>query len=225
MYKFITFLFILVTFTFSQNFSYGFSVGANYSNVRFDVGNGDYGKSIKDYNRRSTSTVFGMFAKLPLSKSFSLQPELVYSIKGFTVKHSDENDASERNSYRYLEVPILGIYHLTETFSIVAGPYFSYLLNAKIETENYFSIAESKNEQNTNGTFNTLEVHEINSVDYGFTIGSNYSISKIISVSARYSFGAVSIADSHKFGESSGIHQRNDAAKNENFQFILNYLL
>src|SRR5882757_272318 len=80
----------------------------------------------------------GVFAKLPVTKGFSIQPELLYSVKG--AKDTYLNFLQGNGEYRfnlgYMELPVLAVVNLTRNFNIHAGPYLGYLVAANVKNVN-----------------------------------------------------------------------------------------
>lgn len=95
-----------------------FGVKAGYTSLIFKV-------SVDGESASTNASGFylGGFAELHISETFSLQPELNYSIY---------YDDGENTSV--LNIPIMAKYYVDETFAIFAGPQFDYLLE-KEDTE------------------------------------------------------------------------------------------
>ena len=103
-------------------FSLGIKVGSNYSNV-FDsrgdqfVAEGKYGLAA------------GAFLSLPIGKFIGIQPEMIYSEKGFKATGSflGTNYSATRTT-TYIDVPILLAIKPTNFLTILAGPQYSFLI-------------------------------------------------------------------------------------------------
>jgi hypothetical protein len=103
-------------------FSLGIKVGSNYSNV-FDsrgdqfVAEGKYGLAA------------GAFLSLPIGKFIGIQPEMIYSEKGFKATGSflGTNYSATRTT-TYIDVPILLAVKPTNFLTILAGPQYSFLI-------------------------------------------------------------------------------------------------
>ncbi len=105
----------------------GAKLGANYSNV-YDTQGEDFVADAK------FGFVAGGFLTLPIGKLFAIQPEVLYSQKGF--KGSGTllgSPYSYKRTTDYLDVPVFAVLRASEYFSILAGPQFSYLLSEKNE--------------------------------------------------------------------------------------------
>lgn len=110
-----------------SNFILGAKLGANYSNV-YDSEGEDFVADGK------LGFVAGGFVTLPLGKLFAIQPEILYSQKGFKGKGTLLGSSySYTRTTDYLDVPIFVAIRPVEYISILAGPQFSYLLSEKNE--------------------------------------------------------------------------------------------
>lgn len=169
-------LFSLTT-TFAQNNSYysdnskkmyfGFKVGTNFSNV-YDtegedfVADGKFGLAV------------GAFATIPLSQFVGIQPEFLFSQKGF--KSSGKFLGTTYQTTRttdYFDVPIFLSIKPISTVSVLFGPQFSFLLQQKDEfTGGSLSGTQQETFSNDNirkNTFSLIGGTDIN-VD-NFVIG------------------------------------------------------
>lgn len=103
-------------------FGLGIKVGSNYSNV-FDsqgdkfVAEGKYGLAA------------GAFLSLPIGKIIGIQPEVIYSEKGFKATGSflGSNYSATRTT-TYIDVPILLAVKPTNFLTVLAGPQYSFLI-------------------------------------------------------------------------------------------------
>ncbi len=102
--------------------SFGLKVGSNYSNVYDSQGEkfaaeGKYGLAA------------GAFLSLPLGKVIGIQPEVIYSEKGFKATGSflGSNYSATRTT-TYIDVPILLAIKPISFLTILAGPQYSFLV-------------------------------------------------------------------------------------------------
>ncbi|MDN3677020.1 porin family protein [Flavobacterium paronense] len=110
-----------------KNIILGAKLGANYSNV-YDSQGEDFVADAK------LGFVAGGFVTIPLGKLFAIQPEVLYSQKGF--KGSGTLFGSPYNYTRttdYLDIPLFVAIRPSEYISILAGPQFSFLMSEKNE--------------------------------------------------------------------------------------------
>jgi hypothetical protein len=110
-----------------SNFVLGAKLGANYSNV-YDSEGEDFVADPK------LGFVAGGFLTIPLTKLFAIQPEVLYSQKGFKGSGTLLGSSySYERTTDYLDVPVYFAFRPIEYLSIMAGPQFSYLLSEKNE--------------------------------------------------------------------------------------------
>ena len=152
-----------------DEFSIGIKVGSNYSNV-FDskgeqfVADGKYGLAA------------GAFLSLPVGKLIGIQPEVIYSEKGFkaTGAFLGSNYSATRTT-TYIDVPILLAIKPISYLTILAGPQYSFLI---------------KQNNNFTGTLATVDQQKIFDNDnirknvLGLTGGVDINLSSFV-VSAR----------------------------------------
>ncbi len=131
----------------------GAKAGLSYANVydtqgeEFDA-EGKYGFS------------GGVFLTIPLVKYMGIQPELLFTQKGFrgTGKLLGGNYDFERTT-TFLEIPILFALKPSEFITVLVGPQFSYLLNQKdVFTSSAISYVQEQEFKNDNIRKNILGV-------------------------------------------------------------------
>ena len=130
----------------------------------------------------------GLFAKLPVTEGFSIQPELLYSVKG--AKDNYNNFVQGSGEYRfnlgYIELPLLAVVNLTRNFNIHAGGYAAYLVNANVKNVD--------DHGNINGA-TELNADNFQRWDYGLAGGIGFDIQNF-SLGARYNYGLHNIGKS-----------------------------
>ena len=123
----------------------------------------------------------GIFAKLPVTRGFSIQPELEYSLKG--AKDSYDNFVQGSGEYRfnlgYIQLPVLAVVNVLPNFNLQAGGYAAYLVNANVKQVDNNGNLEGATELNT-GDFNRW--------DFGLMGGAAFDIENF-TIGARYSYG------------------------------------
>jgi len=151
---------------------FGIKGGVNLTNM--------YVNDVSDENMKVGFNA-GFFAKLPVTRGFSIQPELLYTSKG--AKETYDNFILGEGEYRfnlnYIELPVLAVINLAKNFNVHVGPYVSYLVNANIK--------DLKND----GTINDikdLDAENFNRFDYGVAGGLGIDISNF-TLGARYNYG------------------------------------
>lgn len=112
------FVFLGTVVSNAQSLKFGIKAGANFANFSGDDIDSD----------NITSYHFGAIAELNFFKTFSIQPELLYSSQGAEVEGFDDINLD------YLSVPVLAkFYIIPGKFSFDIGPQFSFLVNDNFE--------------------------------------------------------------------------------------------
>jgi len=147
----------------------------------------DKGNLYQD-NKVTLSYTGGVFATIPVVKSFAIQPELNYVRKGRSNETSELNTTVETDfMLHYLEVPVLFQYRNDQmlnksgsVFYINAGPYAAFVLNTQTRAAN-------DNESNA-----PVTVDDSNNTDWGATMGIGFQtpiFKKNICFDLRYDMG------------------------------------
>lgn len=185
---------------------FGFKGGINLTNL--------YVSDVKDENMKLGVNA-GFFAKIPLVRGLSIQPELLYSNKGSKVTYDNilyDNFLYGRGEYRfnlhYIEAPISIVVNLARNLNIHGGVYSAYLAGASVT------------DMNEDGTINgvqTLNADNFNRFDYGLLGGVALDIQNF-TIGARYNYGLREVG---KSGSLSG-NLTNDS-KNSALQFYIGF--
>lgn len=150
----------------AQEFHFGAKAGLNYAFVS--------GSDVTD-----TDPTFkyhaGLLFNYTFAKTLSIQPELLYSVKGYG-GDKDELDLS------YVDIPILLKVKFLDIFSVHAGPQFGYLL-----------AADSKFDGETSDVKDNFK-----DFDLGAAIGAEYEMPLGLSFGLRYTFSITSIGEDYK---------------------------
>ncbi len=130
---------------------FGFKVGVNRSNI--------YDSKTQDFSEKPKfGFAGGAFIDIPLGKYFGIQPEVMFSQKGF--KASGEILGQSYNFTRnlnFIDVPIFLAIKPSLFVTILAGPQLSYLISQKDVFENtLYSSSQEQQFQNTNLRKNIL---------------------------------------------------------------------
>ncbi|RIJ37394.1 porin family protein [Pontibacter oryzae] len=109
-------------FSTAPNSGIGIKGGVNFASV--------HGSDKDKYGSVNSHTSFhaGVYAQFAISELFSIQPELLYSRKGF-----ERQDSVYRLDY--LEVPVLAVFNITDNLSVHLGPQVGVMMSAKVEDE------------------------------------------------------------------------------------------
>ncbi len=127
----------------------------------------------------------GMYAKLPVTRGFSIQPELLYSLKGAKDTYSNfvQGSGEYRFNLGYIQMPVLAVVNLAPNFNRHLGGYAAYLVNANVKNVDNNGNIEDATELNT-GDFNRW--------DFGLMGGVGFDIENF-TIGARYSYGLSNI--------------------------------
>jgi hypothetical protein len=209
----------------AQGVRLGLRAGANYSNLAGNV------KNETTYNNK-VGFLGGVLLNADITGDgfFSIQPEILYSQKGFENKPTEYTntilgigytDKREGNvNYNYLDVPVL-LKINAGGFVVEAGPQYSYLLGANNETK----VTRTRQ---PNGTPEVTQVQDkkdvsgLNRSELGYVAGLGYQADNGVSLSLRYT-GALS--DFVKSDNASYFNGDLANARHSAFQLSLGYLI
>ncbi|UPL49494.1 porin family protein [Hymenobacter sublimis] len=214
-----------VSSSYAQGVRLGLRAGTNYSNLAGNVQNEN------TYNNK-----FGFLGGVMLNADitgdgfFSIQPEILYSQKGFENKPTEYTSTilgvgyTEKRegkvNYNYLDVPVL-LKVNAGGLVLEAGPQYSYLLSANDETKvtrtrqpnGTPTVAEAENKKDVSG-FKRSEL--------GYVAGVGYQADNGLSLNLRYT-GAFS--DFVKSDNGSYFNGDLANARHSAFQLSLGYLI
>ena len=183
MRKIILMTFALSMFAVAANAQYlGIKGGMNLSNLRAD--------NVTDENMR-VGYHFGAYLNFPISESFALQPEVLYSTKGSKMEYDYDLGifgnikGNAKVKLDYIDIPLLGVFRVGDNFELHVGPYFGFLANSNYELEG--SIDSDGD--------GDLDSDSFKSLDYGLVGGFAINI-KAIQIGARYNYGLQKVQDS-----------------------------
>ena len=177
---------------------FGIKGGVNLSNL--------YVNNVQDEHVKVAGQV-GFFAKLPLTRGVSLQPELLYTSKGAKVTYDNllQGKGEYRYNLNYVEVPLTLVFNIVKNFNLHGGGYMAYLTSANVKNLNDGTITG----------FSDLRADNFHRVDYGLVGGLGVDIENV-TIGARYNYG---MAEVGKSGSFSGDMTRN--AKNSSLSFFI----
>ncbi len=127
----------------------------------------------------------GLLAEIPVSGKFSVQPEVLYSAKGFDAARRDQNnflDNDQNVVYQldYIDVPVLANIYLTDGLSVQAGPSFNFKVNEQYDYQPY--------EDGGNINFDQAQDFEL-----GGAAGLQYKFNNGLFLQGRYNYGFTDI--------------------------------
>jgi hypothetical protein len=172
----------------------------------------------KDQLRIGTGFLVGFGFNFPVSKSFSIQPELMFVQKGTRTKavwegYGDDSgwsktDIRQRLKINYFEMPVLFKYAISSTESkvplyLLAGPSIAVGMGGK---KKYLSVYENppgfefktrrEGQVRFSGEPWQLQPNDIrfdNVIDFGLQVGGGILLMKKILVDLRYSYSFTSL--------------------------------
>lgn len=121
----------------------------------------------------------GVVLDAPLSDKLSIQPGLLFSQKGFKIPASGK-DPEISATLGYLEIPINFLFHVTEGFTVGAGPYLAYGLKGSYSDG-------TKEDAFATGSYKKL--------DYGLNLTAGFEVADGLMLSANYGLGLANVAD------------------------------
>lgn len=136
---------------FRERLLFGFKAGTNYANV-YNVKSASFDADAK------FGFATGVFIAIPIGKLIGLQPEVLFSQKGFQGSPTSLGGKyTFSRTTNYLDIPLLFAIKPTEFITILAGPQYSYLLS---QNDNYTygttSVSNETEFSNSNLRKNTL---------------------------------------------------------------------
>ncbi len=134
----------------------------------------------------STSSILsfhgGIVLDASLSESISIQPNLLFSQKGFQL---DLLGSSSKATFNYIEVPVNFMYKVSDAFSVGAGPYLGYAISGSTKSTSSAGVTTNKDVDFT--------TDKVNRFDYGLNITAGYEVIEGLAVSINYSLGLANL--------------------------------
>lgn len=126
----------------------------------------------------------GLFAKLPVFKMVSLQPELNFTNKGADVVYTNTFvNGTARYKLDYIELPVMVVVNVSQFFNVQAGVYGAALVNSNTRNKasgDKFNFADN------------IESADYNKLDAGIALGGGIDMGAI-GIGVRYSLGFTKI--------------------------------
>lgn len=131
--------------------SVGVKIGTNYSNV-YDSEGEDFKADAK------FGLAAGAFISIPFGSHLGIQPEVLFSQKGFKGTGTMFGSSYEvTRTTSYIDVPLLIAIRPISSITLLAGPQFSFLVKQKDEfTNSTVNIQQEEEFENDNIRKNTL---------------------------------------------------------------------
>lgn len=176
----------------NSQIKFGVKGGVNIATVSTNW-QGDFAED--EPNLKSTFGYhIGAISDISFTDKLGFQPALLLSIKG---AKEDETGYTDITRFTYLELPLNARYNVTESFSVLAGPYLGYGLGGKNtykedgEQEEKTDIKFGSGEIDFD-TFDSSEEIHARALDFGINLGVGYTVSKIV-IGANYGMGLSNI--------------------------------
>lgn len=158
--------FFLITDANAQQVHFGIKGGVNVSQLHFnDATNLDSKVGLNA----------GFLAHIHASKTWAIQPELIYSLEGAKGRIANVNYTYNLN---YLNVPVLLQYMFENGFRLEGGPQIGFLINARTKVNG--SSSDNKGFKST---------------AFSIPLGVGYLTTSGLGFDARYAFGLSNIND------------------------------
>lgn len=146
------------------------------------------GTDVSSIVQSRTGFAAGAYLNLSLPFLFTIQPEVLYTTKGFVVEHTyilgiQPSTFKTTYTYSYLEIPVLVKYSLPVPVlspSVYVGPAVGILMSAK-----------SKYEEPGSPALETDVKSAVSSTDYGLVVGASAHV-LVADVEVRYEMGLTS---------------------------------
>ena len=180
----------------SHKVKFGIKLGVNLANVT----------ETPAPTNASTSNLLGfnggVFSTIKLVRNFAIQPELLYSQMGSKVSYNDYIGDNKKLLMTYVNVSMLAKFHPCKPFALLAGPQIGFLNSATSQ----LAI--------TNGPSNDFS-RLVKKNDFSAILGTEFKLSDILFLSARYQIGMANVSNSTDGGTD----------KNNCFTFTIDLLL
>jgi hypothetical protein len=158
---------------------FGVKGGVNFSNLYTD--NADDENVLTGFN-------IGLYAKVPVTNSISIQPEVYYTGKGAEVVYNNAfASGTAKFKLNYIEVPVMLVANVTKNFNVQVGPYAGYLISGKTTNES--------------GTYNfqdNIDTDDFNKIDAGVAAGLGIDL-ETVSFGVRYNYGLTKVGKERSY--------------------------
>lgn len=177
---------LLPNLSLAKGIKVGFKIGVN--NADF------HGENIKEAEQDMGEDVeskwglcAGGFVRFNISKTFAIQPEVLYTMKGAKFNPIFHGGGTERWEFKlsYLEVPVLVKFMIPTPGGVkpnlYAGPALAIKLSYKVKAEGGGVTVEE-------------DVEDMKDTDFGIIVGAGVDIGKLM-IDVRYVLGLTTIVD------------------------------
>jgi hypothetical protein len=144
------------------------------------------------YTSRRTAFIGGAFMVIPTTPTFSVQPELLFAMKG---AKASEQGFTATLKLTYIEIPVLGRFDIPASGGVkpfvYAGPAISFNLSCSSAVSGPGIDASGECEDEDTG-------ESVKKIDYSGVIGGGLAFDvsgRTFTIGARYTHGFASLAD------------------------------
>ena len=165
----------------------------------------------------------GLFSEIKLSDDgfFSLQPELLFSMRGYSYKAKASSGSSSSQTdidlvTSYIDIPLQLKFNFGKGFYVMAGPYVGFLLTATSKTKT--KVVNGSTSSTTEDKDTSKD--GLNTMDAGMYLGAGYQLESGLSFAVRWCRG---FSDINDYGSTTPLIR----VKNSNniFQFSVGFRL
>lgn len=176
-----------------SNKNFGIKGGINFSNIH-----GDHFGNTKS----RIGFIIGLFNEIPRTKQFSIQPEILFSMKGWKVEYSDYNEW-DSDGYKekfwarlnYIELPVLGKFKLDNINNLKPIFYFGPCFGINVSS----TYRDEYEDDYDSGTY-TRSMKGVSVFDFSFTPGIMLEVNNTFVFDFRYSLGLTNIVSNNEDG-------------------------
>lgn len=201
-----------VSGTTTSGLRYGIKAGVNFATIA--LSGDDIDDEDKDFIKSLTSFQVGAFADIPVSTTFSIQPGLTLSGKGYKTEVDVEGFESDIDfNIMYLEIPVNAVYKIGGVY-LGAGPYAAFAISGKMKGEDNSEDFEDLLARGNNkfsartqglpgqavavGYDEKLEIgngadDDVKGTDFGLNFTAGYLLNSGLSIGANYGLGLSNI--------------------------------
>lgn len=191
-------LLLFMQYSFAQ-VSLGPKAGINLANVK-GIGS--------ENNQARVGFYAGVWTRIPLEANLGIQPELLYSVKGY--KSPASQYATEATvSFNYINLPLLLTYTASKNLTVLLGPELGFLTSANSKYDSRQS-----------------DLYQIfRHFDLGADVGTAYTIKEGFGIDIRYNYGFNDLANVVYTDANGTIISHGKAGANRVFQAGIYYTL
>jgi hypothetical protein len=197
---------LILAFAFTANAQdaagpqFGIKAGLNVS--------GHYGADTDEFHKMKAGGVFGFYMSYAASPQFTIQPEVLYSMKGWKW---EEGTYMETGKTNYIEIPVLFKYNVqtegTTSPSLFVGPAIAFLTKAEVDWDD-------------DGDTGTEDIKDfLKSSDFSVVFGGGVDFAMgegTVTFDARYTLGLSKLPDSE-------LDELGVDVKNKTWSFMFGY--